>query len=322
MKRDIACTDSRNISIGGMTLTATGIVCNGSVSFDDWQRAGAFIERCGGAVQWWIGDWLNYGEGRPEWGDKYEEAIQIFDREYGSLANLKSISKLFDFNRRVKNLSWTHHREVAHLAKSDADALLKEAEGKDWSCSVLRKNAADKRARDTVAALPLPAGTFNVLYADPPWRYDFAQSDSRKIENQYPTMEVDDICSLGISAKAADDSVLFLWATSPKLVEAMKVIEAWGFTYTTCMVWHKDKIGMGYYARQQHELLLIAICGRPDVPAAEARPPSVIQADRTEHSKKPDVFYEVIEAMYPKAKKLELFCRSPRKGWSAWGNEV
>jgi len=314
--------DPRNMTIGGMTLTATGILCDGPISFDDWRKAGAFIERCGGAVQWWIGDWLLYGEGRPEWGDKYEKAIEAFDREYGTLANYKSVAKQIEFSRRNENLTFNHHLQVAYLPAPDADALLEQAEQHDWSCAVLRKNAADKKARDTLEAIPLPRGKYNLIYADPPWRYDFAQSDSRKIENQYPTMEVDDICGMGITSKAADDAVLFLWATSPKLVEAMRVIEAWGFTYTTCMVWHKDKIGMGYYARQKHELLLIAICGRPDVPPTDARPESVIQAARTEHSKKPDVFYEVIEKMYPQAKKLELFCRSPRKGWTAWGNEA
>jgi N6-adenosine-specific RNA methylase IME4 len=102
----------------------------------------------------------------------------------------------------------------------------------------------------------------------------------------------------------------------------MKVIESWGFTYRTCMVWVKDKIGMGYYARQQHELLLIAMKGSPRVPAPKNRPSSVVNAPRSAHSKKPDLFYELIERMYPRARKVELFCRSPRDGWTAWGNEI
>jgi N6-adenosine-specific RNA methylase IME4 len=79
---------------------------------------------------------------------------------------------------------------------------------------------------------------------------------------------------------------------------------------------------MGYYARQQHEILLIAAKGSPPVPAPSDRPPSVITAPRERHSAKPEVFRETIEAMYPAAKKIELFCRSPRDGWDAWGNEV
>lgn len=165
-------------------------------------------------------------------------------------------------------------------------------------------------------------GPFNVIYADPPWRYEYSISTSREIENQYPTMTLEDICSLPVASISADDSVLFLWATSPKLVEAINVIEAWGFTYRTCMVWIKDKIGMGYYARQQHELLLIAARGNLPTPEPANRPPSVLYGERNTHSYKPEETYEVIEKMYPEFNKVELFCRNPREGWFSWGNQV
>lgn len=164
-------------------------------------------------------------------------------------------------------------------------------------------------------------GTFPIIYADPPWRYEHAESESRAIENQYPTMELYDICALPLSEVTTPDAVLFLWGTSPKLAEAMRVIEAWGFTYRTCMVWDKEKMGMGYYARQQHELLLIATKGQPPAPAPDARPRSVIRIAREAHSAKPIEFYEIIEAMYPNLPKLEMFCRAPRDGWRAWGNQ-
>jgi N6-adenosine-specific RNA methylase IME4 len=164
-------------------------------------------------------------------------------------------------------------------------------------------------------------GTFPVIYADPPWRYDVVESESRAIENHYPTMSNEDIYALPIQSLCTDDAVLFLWATSPKLVEAIQVVAAWGFTYKTCMVWAKDKIGMGYYARQQHELLLIATRGAPPTPAPADRPSSIVNATRGEHSAKPTEFYELIERMYPALPKIELFCRSPRDGWSAWGNQ-
>jgi N6-adenosine-specific RNA methylase IME4 len=164
-------------------------------------------------------------------------------------------------------------------------------------------------------------GTYPVIYADPPWRYDVVESESRAIENHYPTMSNEDIYALPIQPLCTDDAVLFLWATSPKLAEAMQVVAAWGFNYKTCMVWVKDKIGMGYYARQQHELLLIATRGAPPTPAPADRPSSVVNATRDAHSAKPTEFYELIERMYPGLPKIELFCRSPRDGWSAWGNQ-
>jgi N6-adenosine-specific RNA methylase IME4 len=115
--------------------------------------------------------------------------------------------------------------------------------------------------------------------------------------------------------------VLYMWATSPKLEEALQVINAWGFSYRTNAVWVKDKIGMGYYFRQQHELLLIASKGTLPTPLPSLRVSSLIHAPRLKHSQKPDIVAETLEIWYPKIPKLELFCRSPREGWGVWGNE-
>lgn len=165
-------------------------------------------------------------------------------------------------------------------------------------------------------------GRFGVIYADPPWKYDYAETEIRAIENHYPTMDLEAIRSLEIGKIKTTDCVLFLWATSPKLVQAMDVISAWGFNYRTAMVWDKEIIGMGYYARQQHELLLIATQGEPPAPLPENRPPSVYRERRGRHSAKPDYFYSMVEGMYPETPRIELFSRNPREGWSAWGFEA
>lgn len=162
--------------------------------------------------------------------------------------------------------------------------------------------------------------TFDVLYVDPPWRYEHVKTQSRAIENQYPTMSAGELAAL--EPPAADDAVMFMWATSPKLAEALDLLSAWDFAYRTCAVWVKDKIGMGYYFRQRHELLLVAVCGTPGVPSTTDRSDSVIEAPRLQHSAKPHVVYELIEAMYPVASRVELFARSDRPGWAGWGNEV
>jgi len=167
---------------------------------------------------------------------------------------------------------------------------------------------------------PMPEGEFDVIYADPPWRYDFSKSDNRAIENQYPTMEVLDICKLKVPA--AENSVLFLWGTAPKLLEAMAVIKAWGFEYKTNAVWDKRRIGMGYYFRIQHEHLFIATKGSPGVPGEKARPDSIFSQAKTQHSSKPLIVYEMIEAAYPDKKYLELFGRIKRNNWTTWGNQV
>lgn len=171
---------------------------------------------------------------------------------------------------------------------------------------------------------PLPVGErkYQVIYADPPWRYDHAVSESREIENQYPTMTLEEIEGLPVGGLCADGCVLFMWATSPKLAEAMGVISAWGFTYRTCAVWDKMVIGMGYYFRQQHELLLVSTKGKPGAPCVSARRSSVIQEKRGKHSAKPLMVYGMIESMYPDAPRIELFSRVQRRGWDAWGNQA
>ena len=80
---------------------------------------------------------------------------------------------------------------------------------------------------------------YDVIYADPAWRYDFSKSKSRDVENQYPTMTIDDICNLPVKNMTNENAVLYMWATAPKLPEAMKVIEAWGFKYVTHGIWDK-----------------------------------------------------------------------------------
>lgn len=165
---------------------------------------------------------------------------------------------------------------------------------------------------------PVPC---SVVICDPPWRYDYAETENRAVENHYPTMPLSEICALPFRQNTTGDCVLFLWVTSPKLFDSHKLIESWGLTYRTCAVWIKDKIGMGYYFRQQHELLLVATRGNPPAPSPSTRVSSLIKGKRTKHSAKPDI-YGLIEKMYPRLPKGEMFQRAPRKGWHGWGNQV
>jgi len=164
---------------------------------------------------------------------------------------------------------------------------------------------------------------YPVIYADPPWRYENPPmgGTNRSIENHYPTMTLEEICALPVRDLAADDAMLYLWATAPKLAECIQVIEAWGFEYRTNLVWDKELIGMGYHARNQHEILLVAKRGDIPPPQAGTQPSSVHREKRGEHSAKPVFYQEMIESAYPQLSKIELFCRSPREGWAVWGNQ-
>lgn len=163
---------------------------------------------------------------------------------------------------------------------------------------------------------------YDVILADPPWRYSFSRTRNRRIENHYPTMAPAELRSFPIDTFAAQNCALFLWATSPKLDLALDVMSAWRFKYITCAVWIKNRMGMGYHFRQQHELLLIGKRGKVRSPKPQSRPRSIIAAERLEHSRKPEIVHDYIVAMYPDARRVELFARRPRDGWDVWGNEV
>jgi N6-adenosine-specific RNA methylase IME4 len=172
------------------------------------------------------------------------------------------------------------------------------------------------------AALPTDR-RYPVLYADPPWKFHLYGPDTARVaERHYPTMTTERICALPVPSLATPDAVLFMWAPAPLLNDALNVMAAWGFEYITNMVWVKDKIGVGHWVRNQHELLLIGRRGEFPTPEPANRPCSVIEAPRREHSRKPDEAYEMIERMYPELAKIELFARGARAGWAAWGNEV
>jgi N6-adenosine-specific RNA methylase IME4 len=168
---------------------------------------------------------------------------------------------------------------------------------------------------------------FPVIYADPPWRfpvYSEITGRNKSAENHYPTMTTEEICGLWekIGDPAKRDAVLFLWATNPMLLEGLEVMRAWGFKYVHHWIWDKEVAGTGYWGRDRHELLLIGRRGDPATPLPGSQPETVFRAKKTKHSEKPAVFAEQIEAYYPDMPRLEMFCRAPRPGWTAWGFEA
>lgn len=169
-------------------------------------------------------------------------------------------------------------------------------------------------------APPLPTGLFEVILADPPWQMG-NPSAAWAPEQHYPTLPLDQIKQLAVPAAA--DALLFLWVPASLIPQGLEVIEAWGFIFRTEIVWDKLTIGPGQWLRMQHEPLLLASRGHASPPPPQQRVSSVIQGRRRGHSSKPDAAYELIERMYPQARKLELYARgTPRPGWSAWGNQV
>jgi N6-adenosine-specific RNA methylase IME4 len=177
------------------------------------------------------------------------------------------------------------------------------------------------------ANAPLPCDRrFPIIYADPPWKFNAYDAESgldRAAAAHYPTMELEQICSLPVANIATPDAVLFLWSTAPHRKKAYEVQTAWGFEEVTEIVWDKGRPGLGYWVRNQHEILLIGARGNMRSPAEGARPPSIIYAPRREHSRKPDEVYEIVERMYPELPKIELFARGEaRPRWAVWGYQA
>lgn len=311
-----------------VTLTPTSLTMTPGLPLEEWIVVGERITTLVEASMWWLGDWWAYGA--HTYGDRARTVAEgRLPRAFQTCMNAGWTARKFPETSRQQEVSFTHHQEVAALPPAEREELLGQAEAENLTVKALRNRVVERRRQrrieDIVEPSHTPAPTlagqrFNVLLADPPWRYEHVKTESRAIENHYPTMALDEIAALDVPA--ADDAVLFCWATSPKLAEAFEVLTGWGFTYRTCLVWVKDQIGMGYYVRQQHELLLIATRGELPTPAPANRPSSVITAPRGIHSAKPAIVHELVERMYPEYPRVELFARTTRDGWAAWGNEV
>jgi N6-adenosine-specific RNA methylase IME4 len=170
-----------------------------------------------------------------------------------------------------------------------------------------------------------PRRRFGVLYADCPWSFGTWSEAGmdRSADNHYPTVPTDVLCGIGPYIPATDDAVVFLWATSPMLTDAIRVMSAWGFDYKSCLCWRKSKVGTGYWFRNAHELLLIGTRGNVPAPAMGTQWESVLESPSGRHSAKPDAVYEMIEAYFPTVPRIELYARgSARANWAVWGNQA
>lgn len=171
-----------------------------------------------------------------------------------------------------------------------------------------------------------PEGGFQIIYADPPWSYA-DRGCSGAAEAHYSTMKFADIAALPVADICAPDAVLFLWATFPKIDEALALIPRWGFTYKTiAFSWlkvypsGKPFFGLGRWTRGNVEPCLLAVRGKPRRVSASVS--QVVVHEVTRHSEKPPVVREKIVELMGDTPRIELFARSAAPGWRAWGAEA
>lgn len=173
---------------------------------------------------------------------------------------------------------------------------------------------------------------FSTIMADPPWRF---QNSTGKVApehrrlNRYGTMDLAEIKALPVGQVAAGTSHLYLWVPNALLPDGLAVMQAWGFSYKSNIVWHKirkdggsDGRGVGFYFRNVTELILFGVKGKNARTLAPGRSQvNMLQTRKREHSRKPDEQYDIIESC-SSGPYLELFGRGVRKGWTTWGNQA
>lgn len=165
---------------------------------------------------------------------------------------------------------------------------------------------------------PTTVETFQTLVVDPPWAYE--RDDIRgAAEHHYSTMTFEEIADYPIGRYADENAHLYLWVTNPHLPHVWRIPEAWGFEYKTMLTWVKPQIGTGHYFRGATEHVLF--CVRGQLPLRDAGVPNWFEADRTQHSQKPESFYSLVErASY--GPYVEFFARRQRDGWRSFGDEL
>lgn len=328
------------LRVGPYRTTFVGTEITRASTPDEWQSYGEILRRVDEAKQWAIGDWLV--DGKTHYGDGlYKRAEGILEYDRASLKNLKSIAVSFEMSLRNDKLSWNHHKEVSSIKKThrpevgkwkvsdepDTEKIqefLKKAETQGWSVRTLRTEVgAYKQQQQRQIELRNEPEKYKIIYADPPWKYgDELIEGYGAATHHYPTMSIKELCDLPVKERATENSVLFLWVTSPLLKECFPVICAWGFEYKTAFIWDKIKHNYGHYNSVRHELLLICTRGSC-LPQNNELIDSVVSIERNDnHSEKPKEFRELINKMYPQGKRIELFARTKPDGWDVWGDEA
>ncbi len=172
---------------------------------------------------------------------------------------------------------------------------------------------------------------FGTVLADPPWRFlnrtGKVAPEHRRL-SRYETMSWKEIADLPVADIMAKQSHCYLWVPNALLTEGLRVLEAWGFTYKTVMVWHKvrkdggsDGRGVGFYFRNVTEPVLFGVRGKLRTLPPGRRQVNLLATQKREHSRKPDELYPIVEACSP-GPFVELFARYPQPGWVGWGDEA
>ncbi|MBY6244171.1 MT-A70 family methyltransferase [Methylosinus sp. Sm6] len=170
--------------------------------------------------------------------------------------------------------------------------------------------------------------SYGLILSDPPWSFGVWGKDghNKGPEMHYDTMSRSELFSLPVWKLAAPNCAHVMWTTQAQLPLALDLLLHWGFDYRSCGSWAKQSksgaswaFGTGYWFRSAAELFLVGAIGAPRIMSHSER--NLIVAPVREHSRKPDEMHEMLERMFPRVRKLEMFARRSRPGWDSWGDE-
>lgn len=314
-----------------------------------WTEIGNVLRRIGKAHQWWLGDWLLYGE--RKFPTQYSQVLAHTDYEdEGSLRDIAWVARQFaDVSLRNDRLTFSHHREVARLMPIDKDVALQmlvDAEHNGWSVRQLREYVRvyiselerAERKQSLLTGVMKDVGdydvemalvTYHVLLAFPEWEMDYTGSDDMQSVVHPNQMKAADLCALPISDIASQDAVLFLVVPPTRIPDALTVIKAWGFDYRTSICVEYPRTTRGRYVMNNHKVVMIARRGikLDDIPDT-GKPYSLQLLDYSQaeyyyctgnDSPAIENIFTLVNAMYPDMDKLSLFrVDYQRKGWTSW----
>lgn len=202
--------------------------------------------------------------------------------------------------------------------------------GEEFTSAAIYRLAREERTRvndakklGPVETPPLPQTKYRCIVIDPPWPMQKIDRDERPNQGKqldYPTMSLEAIGELDVGSLADDAGChLYLWVTQKYLPAGLALLEQWGFQYQCVMTWVKNVGFTPFSWMYSTEHVLFARRGSLALERLGLR--LDFGAAVTRHSEKPDVFYRrVIEAS--PAPRLEMFQRTAREGFDAWGAEA
>lgn len=311
--------DSKALELpSGAALTRTSLELPPGLDIDEWAACGRDLARVQDGVLWWLGDWWRYGE--HAYGERAAAVAEgVTGYSFGACANAGWVAGKIETSRRREDLSYSHHAELAALDPIEQDRWLETAADERLSTRDLRARIRKRAAIDPPAP---PAGKYSAIVIDPPWPIEKITREVRPKQGpalDYPVMQLDEIKALPISELASEGTHVYLWTTHKFVPAAFDLFATWGVRYECLLTWIKN-VGMTPFSwMYDTEHVLFGRIGQLEVVTKGQR--LSFQAPVQGHSVKPDVFYERVVAASPEP-RLEMFARTARPGFTAWGNEI